>query len=53
MFTKPSHYKRAEEGARKQAEFNLAAEGVLTLMCEKTKSADEFMKKKPYVEAQT
>lgn len=53
VFTKPSHYKRAEEGVREQAEFNLAAESVLTLMCEKTKRADEFMKKKPYVEAQT
>lgn len=52
IFTKPSHYKRAEDGARKQAEFNLAAESLLTLMCEKTKSADEFLKKKPYIAAQ-
>ncbi len=52
MFTKPSHYKRAEEGARLQAEFNIKAESLLTLMCEKTKSADEFLKKKPYIAAQ-
>ncbi len=52
IFTKPSHYKRAAEDARKQAEFNLAAENLLTLMCEKTKSADEFLKKKPYIAAQ-
>lgn len=52
VFTKPSHYKKAEEGARLQAEFNIKAESLLTLMCEKTKSADEFLKKKPYIAAQ-
>ncbi|MBR5322947.1 MAG: nucleotidyltransferase family protein [Clostridia bacterium] len=52
VLTKPSHYKRLEEGARRQAEFNIAADGLLTLMCEKTKSADEFLKKKPYIAVQ-
>ena len=49
VFTKPSHYKKAEEGAKKQAEFNLSADNLLTLMCENTKTADAFLKKKPYI----
>ncbi len=52
VFTKPSHYKKAEEEARKQAEFSLAAENLLTLMCKNPKPADEFLKRKPYIAAQ-
>ncbi len=49
LLTKPAHYKKLEEEAKRQAEFNLLSENLLTLMCEKPQKADEFLKKTPYI----
>lgn len=49
LLTKPADYTALEEGARKQAEFNIKAEGLLTLMCREAKSAAEFIKKAPFI----
>ncbi len=49
VLTKPAHYKKLEGAARKQAEFNIFSDNLLTLMCEKTKSSDVFLKKIPYI----
>ena len=49
LLTKPAHYKKLEGVAREQAEFNLYSDNLLTLMCEKPKKADAFLKKTPFV----
>lgn len=49
LLTKPSHYKKCEGNARTQAEFNVRAEALLTLMCDSPKEASYFLKQTPYI----
>ena len=49
ILTKPSHYKKLGENARKQAEFSNKADVLLTLMCEEILPADYFVKQTPYI----
>ena len=50
VLTKPAHYKKLDGLARRQAEKNIGADSLLTLMCERAKRADTFVKRTPYVE---
>ena len=49
VLTKPAHYKKLKGRAREQAEFAFNSDKLLTLMCEKTKRADEFLTRTPFV----
>lgn len=49
LLTKPVHYKRLEGTAFEQARFALSADRLLTLMCSRTKKANEFLTRSPFV----
>lgn len=49
LLTKPADYTALDNVAREQAEFNIKAEGLLTLMCREAKPAAEFIKKSPFI----
>ena len=42
--------KKLQENAREQAEISNRADNLLTLMCDKTKAADYFVKQSPYIQ---
>lgn len=49
LLSKPGHYKKLGDEARKQAEFSNSADILLTLMCEEVLSAGYFLKQGPYI----
>ncbi|MBQ6702759.1 MAG: nucleotidyltransferase family protein [Clostridia bacterium] len=49
LLTKPAHCKRMKGDARVQADIALKADGLLTLMCENIKGADEFLTRSPFL----
>jgi len=49
IITKPAHFKKLSGKSKEQALFAQKADALLTLMCEKTKEADYFLKQKPYI----
>jgi predicted nucleotidyltransferase len=50
LLTKPAHYKKLSENARKQAEISNKADNLLTLVCDGAKAADYFVKQSPYMQ---
>lgn len=50
LLTKPAHYKKLGENARRQAEKSNRADALLTLMCDKARAADYFVKQTPYIQ---
>ncbi|MBE6671155.1 MAG: nucleotidyltransferase family protein [Ruminococcaceae bacterium] len=49
ILTKPSHYKKLSCDAKKQAEFCIKSDSLLTLTCDNPKSYDFFLKQTPFV----
>ena len=49
ILTKPAHFKKLTYKAKEQAIFAQKADSILTLMCEKPKEADYFLKQKPFI----
>ncbi len=52
ILTKPSHCKKLTGRAKQQAIFSQKADSLLTLMCEKPKEADYFLKQRPYIKGE-
>lgn len=53
ILTKPSHYKKLENPAFKQACLSNYVDTALTLICDSPKPADYFLKMTPYIQKQT